>query len=444
MAGEKYITSLSIQKRDGTTIPIQGGKLALANGIFMNAEADAEDNSITLSSGADKGFVDQEMLDKFNALIYGGSGTANGVPYHFVGPTGHGAPYYFSQLDGATPLDGHAFLTAKMSTHIGLFEDRTHPSRTEQGLLEITDVNRPCVDCAEYSDLYKYVDAVRDALTDKKDALYKEVVQAPGDDEQRNMLALDKQLFLYWNNMVQRTAWRCNAMADGAEINAALMFTNHFNSPLAAGTFFKMAIVSVAFYLPDGEDDTSLDALPPNGKLIDYSVPSGWIKDVDYELIEEPEHPGSINEGNWRADVLSKTVFIDTPSPSGGMPAEGGFVFVFKIDPDGGSFVTGGYEVLSVLSSQTFVINVPELGAGGNDSGTLRWMHIITIGINLLNTLPVGESIRLYMGAYSWGYRGGDGNADVFFKNNIEDKFAGYPSTKKITTNNMVVITPIG
>lgn len=439
----KYIKSITIEKRDGQRINISAGRVMLTGGVFLSADANPDDISVTLNAGPDRGIVDWGMIAKYDAMIKGGHGSYKGVPYTFSG-----APYYYSEIAGAVPIKGHAFLTAKLSSHIGLFEDNIHPTEIDpadphsdkgKGVLEITDVNRPCVDCAEYEHLYQYVDAVRDAITSKKDILYKDQEQQPTDTQQLNMLRLDKQLFLYWNNMVQKTSWRCNAIADGAEINAACMFTNHFDTPLAGGTYFRVTLVGMSFYV----GDQSANLPPPVSEFIDHSVPSGWIKGIDYDLSKYPEGRTFRYKANWSADFIAHTVTVTTDSAQG-IPdpdiAVGTRLYVSGVEPDG-SF-TGGSYIVTSGDFHSFTISVPDINTSGASSGTLEWVQLIVLELKLHTPLPIEESIRFYIGAYSAAYSGTEGKVDVVFENNIKNTsgIEDYPDTKQVTTNNMVVI----
>ena len=187
MPSPKYIESLQILHRDDTLDTVIGSKLVLQGGTLMDAIPDASDNSVTLSSNPEAGSVDPELMEKYNKMIAGGTGEYQGVLYTFSG-----APYYYASVAGVFPVDGHLYLTVKQCAHWGLFEDGVHPTLVgavpETGILEITDVCEPCIDCGDYEELYEYMDAIKNRLNYKKDLIYKHTTYVPGSYEQNNIL----------------------------------------------------------------------------------------------------------------------------------------------------------------------------------------------------------------------------------------------------------------
>ena len=347
-----------------------------------------------------------------------------------------GAPYYFSSMVGSQPVDGHMFLTAKQCDHIGLFTDGIHPTRVGstpiKGSLEITDVCAPCVDCTDYEALYEYLDLIKDKLDYKKNLIYKHTSYIPGSFVQNNVLELVKQSMLYWNNMVQQTSWRCHALADGSEINAAAMVTNHFDKPILPGLTLSIFFAAMPII---GK---------PRGFVIDKVVPSHWLPG-DYTVAVEP--PGAIYkyESTYTAITASETVTItpDTP-PANPLPSisAGDYIWLVTATP----IVCDQAKAYKVISGNniSFTIDVSDGNIEpGNLTGTLAWEPVIKLVITTNKALEVSESIKLYAGAIAPFYVGNDAVTTVIFSNNLTDlDIVGYPVEKILNTNNMVCVDP--
>lgn len=420
----QYIKSLKIRRKDGTEIDINSSFVELQSGVRMDVSADKSRNAVTLSAGADKGVVDAEMQAKFKALIDGGSGSVDGVPYSFSG-----APYYYSSINSVDSYQGHSFLLARQCVHFGLFESLPYPESAD-GRLHITDVCPPCVNCGEYQTMYLFLEAIRNALEEKRALIYEHVDYVPGDTEQRNIMELYKQTMLYWNNMVQRTAWRCSALADGNEINAACMFTNHFDTDIPSG------LVMRAFFSGMSDGSTT-----PRGVIIDHSVPSGWVENVDYSLFTEPSGYAYPHPSTWTADYSAKELTVvpdanqDHPLPS---VAAGDFIRVLTVSDPVCS--TRSYKVKSG-DENSFVLDVTDMPSSGSAGGSMEWRSVVKLGIETHTPLENGEHIKLYLGTVIKDYTGSGDTVEVIFENNIKNFLPGYPDTKSVVTNNMVVLS---
>jgi len=425
MASPKFIESLKIVHSNLSEETVIGSKLVLNGGPLMDIIPDASDNSLTLSAGPEAGSVDPALMAKYNAMLNGGSGTYNGEAYTFTG-----APYYYSSVDGVYPRDGQLFLTVKQCVHWGLFEDSVHPFDGSYGNLEITDVCAPCVDCEEYGTLYEYMDAVKDALDDKKDRIYLHTPYVPG-ERQNNILELNKQLMLYWNNMVQTTSWRCDAIADGNEVNAACMITNHFDTVIPA--YLELS----AFFI----DMPS--AARPKGYIIDHTVPSGWTQGVEYTIETTPAGLVYTYPATWTANYGAKTLAVvsDTP-PTNPFPilTAGDYV---QITARSGAICGLKAYVLSG-DENSFVMNVPDMPASGDATGTITWSPVVKFILTTREDLPITDSIKLYVGAIAPDYVGSSAKAALRFENNLSALgFTGFEAAKIINTNNMVSVNPL-
>lgn len=422
MSSPRYIKSLRIRRKDGSETVVDSSFIELRGGLNLDIEKTA-DNTFTVSAGAGRGSQNPGMKQKYDALMGGGSGEYDGVPYTFSG-----APYYYSRLNGASPEDGHAFLTAVRCGHWGLFENIPYPysysGSPEDGVLQVTDVCAPCVDCADYQVLYLFLDAIKDALDYKKDLIVQHAAQSPGDTEQKNILELYKQAMLYWNNMVQQTSWRCNAQADGGEVDAACRFTNHFDRDIPAGFHIEVLFL----------DNVVSEEAAPMGMVLDHKAPSGWVEGSDYELYTDPPDYVTYVNSAWTSNTGAKTLTIE-----GSGPAVGDFIRARSTSPT----VTDKevLEVTDVPDGSHFTVYVPDLYSSTPASGSVEWGVVPRVGMRILRALPVGESIKLYAGMFMRGYSGSGGRIRVRFENNLKNWFSDFPDAKEEVTNKMVLVT---
>ena len=406
----KYLKSLTIRKADGTDLPVDGDEVALEAGLLLRV--DAESNQVRVSVDPSNTETDSSMLLKYRALLDGGSGEALGRPYTFSG-----APYYYSSLSDIAPLRGCVWLLGSMCSVWGLFEDDEHAAEGPvDGSLALTDVCAPCVDCEEYQNLYRYLDALKAALDDKKDIIY-----AISDDytEQNNILTLYRQTILYWNNMVQRTSWRCNIEADGQEIDAAVMFTNHFDVEIPAG--FELTILL-----------SSGPVMGAEASIIDVVCPVNYDSHMSGSPLQKWEDMA------WTADLEQETVTFELPQGYTLLPTVDSWVSI-----TGSSDITtlpgGVYTVVSQPSSTSFTLSVPAMCEGATE-GVADAITLQCAILRLEEPLEVGHSVRLYVGSVSPTLYE-DAPSAAIFGNNLEQWFPEFPSSKEVQSNSMVIFT---
>ena len=417
MTDLSFIKSLTIERADGSVETIGSTKLRMAAGPGMGVVL-SDANTIEISANTPDSETDTELYDKYEKLINGGNGYYKGVPYNFSG-----APYYYTSIEGVKPLDGHSFLLTDKCTHFGLFVNNENPTLSDadtgspiNGALDVTDVCAPCVDCSDYSKLYEYMDALKDALADKKNRI---VRYTADNSRQNNILPLYMQSSLYWNNAVQSTAWRCYAQADGGEVNAACMLTNHFDSAIPSG--LKLS----AFFT----DIPSVGI--PKSYFIDFNSSSG----VSATIEASPSVPSSpVEDAGWSADFNTKEVTVSADTAD---MAVGDYVSI--ILSSSAVLPTGSYRITS-MSSAGFVIYVADMLASGDSSGTCTWARIVKVTASVDGAIDIGESVKLYIAAVAPRYVGSYGKAKVVFENSVADTFAGFPSTKSVVSNTMVVV----
>ena len=409
----KNITSLSVKKRDGSTQVATEPVVALAEGVLIRMSP--VDGGFSLSVDPEQAASDPGVLTKYEALVSGGSGSLDGVDYAFSG-----APYYYASLSGLRGLGNCVWLLSKMCSIWGLFEDGIHPERDSglnpvDGALALVDVCPPCEDCAGYEELYGYLDGLRDALDGKKDAIYEYTTDVV---EQNNILALYRQTILYWNNIVQQTSWRCHVEADGAEIDAAAMFTNHLDEAIPAG--LELTLVFFDGPAVDGEQ-----------RIIDEVVPAY----MNYSTFTSQNPPIERSGVAWSADQGNKTVeFV------GLSDVDVSISDMIRVtnSSDLSVLPSDVYSVISV-SVDSMVLSIPDMAAGAS-SGTAAIKLLLQSHIKTEDPLLVGDSIKLYVASYSENAISGSSTSAMLFLNNIKTWFPGFPNKKYIQSNKMVII----
>ena len=413
----KYIRSLTVRKADGSETGVSGSEVALDTGVLMGLRV--EDSSVKISVDPSKTTVNPDMLLKYQALLNGGSGVVDGVPYQFSG-----APYYYNSVADVSPVRGCVWLLGGMCDVWGLFEDGEHAELDSgggvvDGTLSVTDVCPPCVDCADYHTLYRYLDAMETALTDKKDTIY-----AISSDytEQNNILTLYRQTILYWNNIVQMTAWRCNLEADGSELDAAVMFTNHFDVEIPSD-------MSLSIMLYDGPGQDA------QAQIIDVVVPPDWdVVDYTTEITGSPVI--AWENLSWTADTNEDTVTCSPAHASESLPSIGDNVRIYN-SSDNVTLPDGAYEVLTA-SNTSFTLAIPVMG-GGATAGSCDGRTIQKLTLTTSRALAVGDAIKLYIGSITPIPKDPVSISSAIFGNNLSTWFPGFPDIKFLKSNNMVV-----
>jgi len=426
----KFLQSIRVKHKDGTLdAPIQPGHVKFRAGSYLDVSRN-DDNGVVFSANSEYSEVDGDLLLKWQSILTGGSGSYKGEGYSFSG--WESTPYYVASLNSVPPVDGVLFLLGSDCTHWGLFQEPIDYPDVAPYRLAITDVCAPCVDCENYEELYEYLDALQNALTDKKKRIVctRDQVYDSGNPcsslapvlatQQNYIMDIYLQLLLYWDWLVHSTTWRKNAEADGQELTAACQYTNHLTSSIPSGFTMDIEFTEIPTvgepkcFVIDSVGPGATSSLPADKR-------ASYIIGADYTI-----------------SGLSVTI----TSPVYHYLTVGDLVRL----PNGISqdFGTDRYVVTEITDDKIFIITLVDPLPGG--SGIVDVDPVIMARITTTSNLPCGSVIRLYAGALAPKYDDVTGKAKVLFSNNLSEHYPGkaidYVDKRSRETNNMVAINP--
>jgi hypothetical protein len=234
----KYVQSLRIvdangnDKVDGSSavIPVRGNVVFEAG---ANMTLTPSDNTVGFAAGYGLKPPDPDMLAKWNAVINGGSGTAQGISYSFTG-----VPYYISKIGSSGTQDGFYFLGVDKCYHTGQFLDYEHPEpdyASYPGKLGVLDTCPACIDCPEFYDIDRYIMKIQDFYDFQKDTLLSDELESSESETPAGVLNQYIGMIEKWNYIVNLKSWRYNAEAKGDEVYASCKYTNHTDQPIPPG-----------------------------------------------------------------------------------------------------------------------------------------------------------------------------------------------------------------
>lgn len=189
------VNSLEVRDRNGTPLGTLTGKVKLQAGSGCGIES--EGNVITLSVGRQYTDPDNCYLQKFRALVEGGTvDDCNGGTTNFSG-----MPYYIATINGEGPGEASNYdFYGSASGQVGIWNGS---SILNGGALEITDIGAACIDCEDYEQIKELMERIREfQYADVNRNLYDGL--EPGDPGPGE-LALFRQYqatIHYWNYLV--------------------------------------------------------------------------------------------------------------------------------------------------------------------------------------------------------------------------------------------------
>lgn len=266
--------SLTVEKADGTLIPVAAQPLLLRPGANVTITVLEDGDEAQIACGAGSGTELPYYRQKYNTLATLTGDVSGPFPDPDTGVTPVIPPgkttWEFTTASRwvakianilGQPVSGNFFFGGSPCISVGEFEnpDYNLPELTG-GLLHLVDICAPCVDCQTWDQLNAYFQRISEfydymySLCNDPDT--STIPEYPDGGIRENFTGVYQQhmaVLRYWDYLVHRSTTKLAAQSYGQSIVTAVFYRNISDGEIGTGTGIDYTI-RLSFYKKVGED----------------------------------------------------------------------------------------------------------------------------------------------------------------------------------------------